>query len=44
VVLVPEDPQSEAVAPMLAPHLLLSRAAKFFNGLATFCRKVWLRG
>jgi hypothetical protein len=44
VVLIPEGPQSEALAPDIAAALAAEpEAAAFFDGLATFYRKNYLR-
>jgi hypothetical protein len=44
VVLAPEGPQSEALAPDIAAALAASAdAAQFFDGLASFYRKSYLR-
>jgi hypothetical protein len=44
VVLIPEGPQSEALAPDLAAAFTAEPgAAQFFDGLATFYRKKYLR-
>ena len=44
VVLMPEGPQSEALAADIAAALAADpEAAKFFDGLATFYRKNYLR-
>ncbi|HTS28403.1 MAG TPA: YdeI/OmpD-associated family protein [Bryobacteraceae bacterium] len=44
VVLAPEGPQSESLAPDVAGALAAEpQAAKFFDGLATFYRKNYLR-
>jgi hypothetical protein len=44
VVLIPEGPQSEALAPDIAAALQAEpEAARFFDGLATFYRKNYLR-
>jgi len=44
VVLIPEGPQSEALAPDIVAALAAEpEAARFFDGLATFYRKAYLR-
>ena len=44
VTLAPEGPQSEALAPDIAAALEAEpKAARFFDGLATFYRKAYLR-